>query len=334
MTLLVAVQMQQLLIVQKLGASGHYRGSVVGVQFLSVEKFLTTDRAGPALADGQQVGDGVQSAETPFAAGIAFRLPAFAFREHPSPAAESGLPCGRLAATLRTTTGLPCPTCPSHDRVGRSLYSGGLVSVPDPIGCPVHCVAAQMLSHSLRDRSVPLGSAPTRRPGRRGVRDAIESAGAEFRGRSCPLVRTRRQFPSGRVGSAERQGTVPCPGAGQSKSEVRHVPRIACRAGLVLLVAAGFLAVAATPAKADRIERLKWVYEGGFFKDVGNGQWDEANTGGSYHFKEVGRNREFVELYDDSRDCSVRLYRHAMYLKGFNGQTPDWVKFYDGRWAE
>ena len=54
--------------------------------------------------------------------------------------------------------------------------------------------------------------APTRRPGRRGVRDAIESAGAEFRGRSSPFVRPRRQFPTG--GSPRwrgRNGSLPAP---------------------------------------------------------------------------------------------------------------------------
>src|ERR1700680_3048283 len=39
--------------------------------------------------------------------------------------------------------------------------------------------------------------------------------------------------------------------------------------------------------------RLVWQYQGGFFKDTGNGQWMETNATGTYHFREVGRNRDF-----------------------------------------
>ena len=102
------------------------------------------------------------------------------------------------------------------------------------------------------------------------------------------------------------------------------------RYALVLAVAVAALAVA-SPAQAQ-VKRLLWTYQGGFFEDRGMDRWVEKNEAGTYYFKEVDRNAEFIELYDKSRDCSVRLYYDSMYLKGFNGKFPDFIKFYNGQW--
>jgi hypothetical protein len=77
--------------------------------------------------------------------------------------------------------------------------------------------------------------------------------------------------------------------------------------------------------------RVVWQYQGGFFKDLGGGRWFEANASGTYHFREVGRGREFIDLFDASRGMTARLYGNAMYLRGgFRAFT----KLYDGRWTE
>ena len=81
------------------------------------------------------------------------------------------------------------------------------------------------------------------------------------------------------------------------------------------------------------LRRVVWQYQGGFFKDVGRGRWTESNPSGTYHFQEVNRNRDFVDLWDGSRGFTVRLYDHAMYLKGGNDHR-DFTKFYDGNWTE
>jgi hypothetical protein len=80
-------------------------------------------------------------------------------------------------------------------------------------------------------------------------------------------------------------------------------------------------------------ERLVWSYEGGFFADKDKKNWIEENPTGKYFFKEVDRNEDYIELYDKSRDCTVRLYKDAMYLKGL-GQFNDFVKLYDGEWTK
>jgi hypothetical protein len=85
-----------------------------------------------------------------------------------------------------------------------------------------------------------------------------------------------------------------------------------------------------TTASAAAPERLVWSYEGGFFKDQGASGWVEKNTSGEYHFAEARRTREFIELRDNSRNCTVRLYRNAMFIL----VNSDFVKFYDGRWTQ
>jgi hypothetical protein len=81
------------------------------------------------------------------------------------------------------------------------------------------------------------------------------------------------------------------------------------------------------------LRRVVWQYQGGFFKDAGAEGWVESNASGTYHFREVRRAREYVDLYDSSRGLTARLYDNAMYLQGGN-DFPVFTKFYDGGWTE
>ena len=120
---------------------------------------------------------------------------------------------------------------------------------------------------------------------------------------------------------------------------------------LVLSLAAAFasatpLLLTPAPALADHgrherferrehyeLRRVIWQYQGGFFKDSGNGQWVESNASGTYYFREARRTGEFIDLYDASRGFTARLYGNAMFLQGGN-DYPVFTKFYDGRWTE
>jgi hypothetical protein len=81
------------------------------------------------------------------------------------------------------------------------------------------------------------------------------------------------------------------------------------------------------------LRRVVWQYQGGFFKDAGNGRWVESNAGGTYYFREARRTGEFIDLYDASRGFTARLYGNAMYLQG-GSDFPVFTKLYDGRWTE
>ncbi len=88
------------------------------------------------------------------------------------------------------------------------------------------------------------------------------------------------------------------------------------------------------PVRREPVElrRVVWQYQGGYFKDAGPDGWVESNASGTYHFREVRRTREFVDLYDASRSFTVRLYDRAMYLQG-GPSYPTFTKFYDGSWT-
>jgi hypothetical protein len=100
---------------------------------------------------------------------------------------------------------------------------------------------------------------------------------------------------------------------------------------LFLTVAALLLAVAplaAAPASAQKA----WAYNHGAFRATRDTTWVEKNPTGEFHFREVVRNTQYVELHDASRKMTVRLYSKTMYWK-----TPDkkqWSYMYQGRWVD
>jgi hypothetical protein len=88
------------------------------------------------------------------------------------------------------------------------------------------------------------------------------------------------------------------------------------------------------PPNAWRDGREVWRYEsfewGGTFERGRGGNWvQNRNNMGPAYFREVGRNGEFVELYDDSRGMAVRLYPDAMY---YNPDGRRWRGPHPGYW--
>jgi serine/threonine protein kinase len=76
----------------------------------------------------------------------------------------------------------------------------------------------------------------------------------------------------------------------------------------------------------------QWEYDGGYFKDEGGGRWTERSADGtlSYTFAETHKNSEFFELYDQSRDCHVRLFDTEMHFR--TGDGNNWAFSKNGRW--
>src|SRR5262249_31907046 len=61
-----------------------------------------------------------------------------------------------------------------------------------------------------------------------------------------------------------------------------------------------------------------WRYSGavtGQFASSGNGKWVEINTQGTFYFREVAREKNFIELHDESRDVTVRLCEQACFIR-------------------
>src|SRR5690242_4154244 len=72
-----------------------------------------------------------------------------------------------------------------------------------------------------------------------------------------------------------------------------------------------------------------WAHDKGTFTNTRGNNWVEHVQGDTYYFREVRRTDGSVELYDRSRDCTVRLTRCACFVKFGSG---GFDKFYDGRW--
>ena len=83
----------------------------------------------------------------------------------------------------------------------------------------------------------------------------------------------------------------------------------------------------------ERDSREVWRYfanRGGTFQRVRGREWAEyRNIGDPLYYREVRRTPDYVELYDEGRDLSVRIYPDKLYQNnGYEGWTPA----YDGRW--
>jgi hypothetical protein len=76
-----------------------------------------------------------------------------------------------------------------------------------------------------------------------------------------------------------------------------------------LSLAAASLLVLACALPAPAADRSYWRQESGHFENTDRNRWVErAPDGATYHFVEVERRQRYVELYDRSRDCTVRLF--------------------------
>lgn len=91
----------------------------------------------------------------------------------------------------------------------------------------------------------------------------------------------------------------------------------------------------------DQTHRLIWEHAEGLcrYVDKGEDYWVELDKGGKVflQFKEVRRNVDFVELFDERRGYTLRLYKNAMLIRGGNDgfqKFADFTSYYDGRWVK
>ena len=93
---------------------------------------------------------------------------------------------------------------------------------------------------------------------------------------------------------------------------------VAC---LLVLVFAGL---------ADAGERDYWRHSTGHFTNTKENKWTEKAPDGTHHFVETKRNKHYVELYDESRDITVRLFKTYSDAKSGNGE---FERLYEGQWV-
>jgi hypothetical protein len=76
--------------------------------------------------------------------------------------------------------------------------------------------------------------------------------------------------------------------------------------------------------------RSDWRHDSGRFENTNGLQWVEnAPDGNTYYFREVCRTEGYVDMYDRSRDCTVRLSNSACYVKFGDDR---FQRYYYGAW--
>jgi hypothetical protein len=109
------------------------------------------------------------------------------------------------------------------------------------------------------------------------------------------------------------------------------------------------LAVSRLDGKRDRsvttnsndTHRLVWEQSQHLcrFVDRGEDGWVELGADDKVFltFRELRRNLDFIELYDQKRGYQLRLYKDALFMKGGNEgfhKFDEFTQYYGGQWAK
>lgn len=92
---------------------------------------------------------------------------------------------------------------------------------------------------------------------------------------------------------------------------------------------------------SPHLHRLVWQNAENLaqFADKGEEYWVELDKDGKVFllFKEVRRNCEYVELFDETRGYVLRLYENALFIQGGRdgfARFQDFTEYYRGRWVK
>ena len=58
-------------------------------------------------------------------------------------------------------------------------------------------------------------------------------------------------------------------------------------------------------------DREYWRHSQGQLENTVGNTWEEQSPGARFSFQETDRTQEYVQLYDASRNCTVRLYSNV-----------------------
>jgi len=96
--------------------------------------------------------------------------------------------------------------------------------------------------------------------------------------------------------------------------------------------------VAAIAGDAQAGERKRWVHDKGSIENSSGKKWVETividGKAVEFRFEEVGRNGDYIEIWDEGRDCYVRIYDGEFYVKNIKDGFKEFKLFYRGKWKE
>jgi hypothetical protein len=103
------------------------------------------------------------------------------------------------------------------------------------------------------------------------------------------------------------------------------------KTGHSVLALVACLLTMAFVSTASAVERNYWRHSGGHFENTVGNTWVEKIDYRTFRFLEVERTAQYVELYDRTRDCTVRLFGDRCMVK-FPGM-PRFEEYCGGRWG-
>ncbi len=104
---------------------------------------------------------------------------------------------------------------------------------------------------------------------------------------------------------------------------------------VLCVVAVATVAIAQEPGRNIFVYKETGVDSMGLFKHTGGPDWIENGPlGERYQFREVTRNKEFVEIFDKSREVEVRIYAKKYMWKHPKDTKGKWEGKLEGHWLK
>jgi hypothetical protein len=84
---------------------------------------------------------------------------------------------------------------------------------------------------------------------------------------------------------------------------------------------------------AAAAERNYWKHSKGHFENTTGNTWVEKIDNRTHKFVEKERTERYIELYDSSRNCWVRLFNDRCLVKFPDKGDTKFEEYYQGRWG-
>lgn len=142
----------------------------------------------------------------------------------------------------------------------------------------------------------------------------------------------------GRIGTAGQSSNSTYATSEKAQAEATKKINEKLRKGYVQVSSGGNCSTSSDQVLTD--SRHYWAYGSGWFTANGQGGWEEVNEetrrrGQPWWFRETTRTEEYVELYDQSRQVTVRLTTMAMLVRwDRDGTNARWEEYHKGQWQE
>ncbi len=91
-------------------------------------------------------------------------------------------------------------------------------------------------------------------------------------------------------------------------------------------------ALCAVVSAAHAAERKHWIFDNGYYKEVGDKKWIEKVGDKTFRLEEKKHTEEYIELYDHDRIQFIRIYKH--HVEARKAGESKYTELYKGKWEK